>query len=165
MKKKNVINFEVPNQYKLKDLIFAVNKPLIGKKGTHFQKLLKDWSQITGTNTSQISVPIKISSIKRQDNQENILYIATNNASVAMELGYRSGIIKEQINFYFGYNYINQIKFIQSVFQVNRDNIIDHKEVSAETIETAYSLTNIYHEDDELKLVLIEIAKELILKR
>lgn len=165
MKKKNSINFEVPNQYKLKELIFHINKPLIGKKGTHFQKLLKDWSQITGTNISQISVPIKISSIKRQDNYENILYIATNNASVAMELGYRSGIIKEQINFYFGYNYINQIKFIQSVFQVNIDNIIDHKEFSTETIETAYSLTKIYHEDDELKLVLIEIAKELILKR
>ena len=41
--------------HKLDDLIFTINKPVIGKKGVHYQKLLKDWRLIVGDDIADRS--------------------------------------------------------------------------------------------------------------
>ncbi len=148
--------------HKLDDLIFLVNKPLIGKKGIHYQKLLKDWLFIVGEDLARYVIPIKILSMRKRNISENILYIATNNAASAVELIYHFGVIKEQINFYFGYEYIHQIKLIQAVFQVMPKNEIETTSLSIEQYAKRDNLVSEYNQDDEIKALLIGLATDVL---
>ena len=156
MQNKGVQQYRGPQA--LHDLIFTVNKPLLGKKGVHYQKLLKDWRLIVGEDMARLTIPTKISTSRKKDISENILYIATNNASVAAELIYHLALIKEQINLYFGYEYIHQIKSVQAIFEVIH-NI--KKEVlplsEAQNIKLA-NLISEYQEDDEIKNILTKLG-------
>ena len=149
--------------HKLEDLIFFINKPIIGKKGVHYQKLLKDWRLIIGEKLSKRIIPTKISSIRhRQNSVENILHIAVNNAAVAAEMIYQVDIIKEQVNMYFGYEYIQKIKFNQAVFKVtpSTENIV-HKITPQQTTKIE-SLTSQYEQNDEIKDILVSLAANII---
>ncbi len=148
--------------HKLDDLIFLVNKPLIGKKGMHYQKLLKDWSFIVGADLARYVIPIKISALRKKNISENILYIATNNAAAAVELVYHFGVIKEQINFYFGYEYVHQIKLIQAVFQVESKKEIETITLSSTQCAKRDELVNDYNQDDEIKALLTDLATEVL---
>ena len=149
--------------HKLDDLIFSLNKPLIGKKGLHYQKLLKDWSSIVGHEITRYAIPTRISTSRKTNTSENILYIATNNAASATELVYHLGMLKEQINFYFGYEYIHQIKIIQAVFEVKaeKDTPIE-KSLSQQQQTKLDLLVAEYEQDDEIKIILSDIAKFML---
>jgi hypothetical protein len=151
--------------HKLDDLIFFLNKPLIGKKGLHYQKLLKDWSSIVGADIARYAIPTKISTTRRKEIAENILYIATNNAASAAELVYHLGILKEQINFYFGYEYIHQIKIAQAVFEVaEKKEAQVTKKLSQPQQAKLELLLNEYDQDDAIKIILTDIATFLLQK-
>ena len=149
----------------LHDLIFAINKPLIGKKGVHYQKLLKDWSKIVGEDLARYTIPTKISSFKRSHLSENILYLATNNAAASTELVYHVGVIKERINIYFGYPYIQQIKLVQASFEVQsapKEQVI---KLLPETIVKIDNLTANYDKIDEIKESLKNLAASILSKK
>ncbi len=148
--------------HKLDDLIFLVNKPLIGKKGTYYQKLLKDWLFIVGADLARYVIPVKISVLRKQNTSENILYIATNNAAAAVELVYHLGVIKEQINFYFGSEYIHQIKLIQAVFPVEPKKEIETITLSSTQCTKRDELVNDYNQDDEIKVLLTDLATAVL---
>jgi len=155
---------EYQGVHPLHDLIFTINKPLIGKKGVHYQKLLKDWTKIVGEDLANYAIPIKISSFKRKNTAENILYLATNNAASSAELVYHLGIIKEQINCYFGYPYIQQIKVVQASFQIQPKSEEVDIAFSAEDTLKLNQLIAGYHQDDSIKDALERLAG-LILTR
>ena len=151
---------------KLDDLIFILNKPIIGKKGVHYQKLLKDWRLIIGDSLSNQTIPTKISSSRKGPNNiENILYIATNNAATATELMYHIGVIKEQVNFYFGYDYIQQIKFSQAVFKVNTYIEPITPKITPQQIQKIDIMTSEYAQDDEIKAILVNLATSMLQRR
>ena len=149
--------------YKLDTVIFSLNKPLLGKKGLHYHKLLRDWSLIVGNDISKYTIPVKISTIRQKSSPENILYIATNNASAAVELVYHLGILKEQVNFYFGYEYIAQIKITQAVFKMEEKQeeltIYNLNESQQQKME---SLVGVYNKDDNIRDILLEFAKTIV---
>ena len=151
-------------QYKLEDLIFLINKPLIGKKGANYQKLLKDWRLIVGDDIARTTVPTKIISRKKQNSIINTLYIAANNSAVIAELVYHMGVIIEQINFYFGYEYINQLKFAQAVFEVEPVTIKNESKISKEANKKLTNILESYKEEDQIKHLLKELGTN-ILKR
>jgi hypothetical protein len=151
-------------QYKLEDLIFLINKPLIGKKGVNYQKLLKDWRLIVGDDIARTTVPTKIISRKKQNSTINILYIAANNSAIIAELVYHMGVITEQINFYFGYEYINQLKFVQAVFEVEPVTIKNESKISKEASNKLTNILESYKEEDQIKYLLKELGTN-ILKR
>ena len=93
----------IPGLRKLDKLIFTINKPIIGKSGVYYQRLLKDWSLIVGEKISKLTIPVKIITSRKTAKPTNTLIVATNNAATAAELTYHLNIFKEQINFYFGY--------------------------------------------------------------
>jgi len=146
-----------PGLHKIEDLVFLVNKSAIGKNGLHYQKLLKDWHIITG-DIAKYTIPTKISTNRNKTTPENILYIATNNAAAATELVYQVNIIKEQINFYFGYPYIQQIKIIQSIFETKKVKTSKEIVLSKEQKEKAFQLVSEYKQNDEIKLLLSDMA-------
>lgn len=150
--------------HKLEDLIFLINKPLIGKKGINYQKLLKDWRLIVGDNIARITIPTKIISRTKQHSTINTLYIAANNSTIIAELVYQIGVIIEKINFYFGYNYINQIKFIQAVFEVEPQTIKNTSNISEEDKNKLTMILESYKEEDQIKQLLKELGTN-ILKR
>ncbi len=150
--------------HQLNDLIFNVNKPLIGKRGVHYQKLVKDWSKIVGNQISNYTIPTKITSIKKANLAQNTLYLACNNSSLATELVYQLEIIKEQINCYFGYAYIKQIKILHAVF--NGGKLQEEQEVKLNDFqkEKLRTIVSSYSEDDEIKKSLEKLG-EYILSR
>jgi hypothetical protein len=150
--------------HKLDDLIFSINKPLIGKKGIHYQKLLRDWSLIVGENVSRKTVPTKISSYKKQNIITNTLYIAANNSAVIAELVYHIGVITEQINFYFGYEYISKLKFTQATFEVKHQYIQRPSKISDEKIDKLNNIIDTYEEDDEIKTLLKKLGTSILQK-
>lgn len=149
----------------LSDIVFDINKPLIGKKGVHYQKLLKDWTKIIGEKLSRYTVPMKIASIKRKDHFENILYLATNNAAAATELVYYLNVIKEQINLYLGYQYIHQIKLVQEVFNVEREKILYSDNLSEKDKVKLDHLVSEYNQNDDVKEVLEGLAKAMLAQK
>jgi hypothetical protein len=150
--------------HKLEDLIFLINKPLIGKKGINYQKLLKDWRLIVGDNIARITIPTKIISSKKQHSTINTLYIAANNSTIIAELVYQIGVIIEKINFYFGYDYINQIKFIQAVFEVKPQTIKHTSNISDEDSNKLTIILESYKEEDNIRQLLKDLGTN-ILKR
>ncbi len=151
--------------HKLDDLVFLLNKPLIGKSGFHYHKLLKDWVSIVGSEIARYAIPTKISTSRKKGSPENILYIATNNAAASAELLYHLGILKEQINFYFGYEYVHQLKLVQAVFEVKEEKMVPiNKKLSQEQKVKLDSLVSQYNDDDEIKAILNKIGASLIQK-
>ncbi len=150
--------------HKLDDLIFTINKPLIGRKGVHYQKLLKDWRLIVGDDMARCTIPTKISTFKQQSSSKNILYIAASNSATLTELVYHAGVIIEQINFYFGYDYIQQLKFVQAVFPVKPNVEVPNLALSTDDEHKLTFMVGAYDKNDEIKTVLLELAAN-ILKR
>lgn len=151
--------------YKLDTIIFSLNKPLLGKKGLHYHKLLRDWELIVGDNISKYTIPVKISTIRQRSTPENILHIATNNASAAVELVYLLGILKEQVNFYFGYEYINQIKITQAVFKMEvKQEVLPVYKFNESQQQKIDFLVELYDRNDNIKDILIEFAKIIVEK-
>lgn len=149
----------------LSDIVFDINKPIIGKKGVHYQKLLKDWTKIVGEKLSRYTIPTRISSIKRTNHFENVLYLATNNAAAATELVYYLNVIKEQINLYLGYQYIHQIKLVQEVFNVEREKMTYKDNLSAEAQVKMGQLMSEYNQNDDVKQALEGLAKAILSKK
>lgn len=148
----------------INDVIFKINSPLIGKRGLHYQKLLKDWNSIVGEKLSNLAIPIKISKIKHRSNTENVLLIATSNASIGIEVAYYIGVIKEQINIYFGYDLIQQIKIVQAAFSHQVKKKVSESPMSDDQVEQANDLIDSYNETDDIKAILFEMAKTIIQK-
>ncbi len=158
---KNVSSYR--GLHKLNELVFSLNQPLLGKKGLHYHKLLKDWAYIVGPSISRYAIPTKISTLRQKKTPENILYIATNNSASATELVYHLGILKEQINFYFGYDYINQIKITQAVFQVtHHKEPLETPKLNDKQQQKLSSLVSEYKGSDEIKDILINFAKIIV---
>ncbi len=149
----------------LSDIVFDINKPLIGKKGVHYQKMLKDWAKIIGEKLARYTVPMKIASIKRKDHFENVLYLATNNAAAATELVYYLNVIKEQINLYLGYQYIHQIKLVQEVFSVEREKVVYNDSLSEKDKAKLDQLVSEYNQNDDVKEALEGLAKAILTKK
>lgn len=146
--------------HKLDDLVFLVNKPIIGKKGIHFQKLLKDWSTIVGEDIAHYTIPTKIITSRTKATPENILFIATNNTALSTELVYQLGIIKEQLNLYFGYEYIHQIKITQGSFSTPKKIEPDStKKLSQLQQDKSKQLVSSYNVEDDIKKILLDFAE------
>lgn len=148
--------------HQLNDLIFNLNKPLIGKRGVHYHKLVKDWSKVVGQEISSYTIPIKITSQKHKNSSNNILYLATNNSALAAELVYHLEVIKEQINCYFGYIYIKQIKLLQAVFKGEKKSLEVTLKLSEEEKKRLEKITSFYNQDDLVKNALKTLATLII---
>lgn len=166
MVKKTANNSKISFQglHKINDLIFNLNKPLIGKKGMHYQKMVKDWSLIIGHDLARYTIPTKILSSSRKGSIENILYIATNNSSASAELAYHLDVIKEQINFYFGYQYIHSIKMVQAVFKVEPQKTLEAPTLSKNQSIKIDELVNEYTQEDNIRLLLLDLATSIVQK-
>ncbi len=148
---------------RLDDVVFYVNKPIIGRLGLHFQKLVRDWDLIVGNDIANYTIPIKIGSVSKNNIRENILYIATNNFSLAAELVYQISVIKEKINLYLGYSFIEQIKIIHEFFPHREVKIIQEEvKLNLENQAKLNVIINDYDIDDEIKDILIKLGSAVI---
>jgi hypothetical protein len=158
--------YKIPGLHRINEIIFLLNKPIIGKSGLHYQKLLRDWTLIVGQKISNLTVPVKISTIRKQVKPLNTLTIATNSSAAAAELIYHLNVMKEQINFYFGYHFIDQIKIVQSTFEnkAKNNNLIPIN-LSQKQQEKVTELLEEYGEDDQIKETLKAMAQTLVAKQ
>lgn len=153
----------IPGLRKLDKLIFTINKPIIGKSGVYYQRLLKDWSLIVGEKISKLTIPVKIITSRKTAKPTNTLIVATNNAATAAELIYHLNIFKEQINFYFGYNFISQIKLVQAVFEVAKNKeTIEDSTLSEQERNKLTQIMNLYQDNDHIYQILSELGEEII---
>lgn len=159
----NEIN--IPGLHKLEKLIFTINKPVIGKAGIYYQRLLKDWPLIVGEKIAKLTIPIRILTSRKTAKPDNTLIIATNNAATAAELIYHLNIFKEQINFYFGYIFIKNIKIVQAVFEVTKGKDLTEEPIlNIQEQGKLDQIMNNYKENDNIYQILFELGKHIIKK-
>lgn len=149
--------------HQLDNLIFTINKPIIGSKGLNYQKLVKDWKLIVGPEFANYTIPLKLNSFKHKTKNEIILYIATNNAAASAELLYSLNLIKQQVNIYFGFEFVNQIKIINSNFKIKNVIINNQIKISPEIEMKSRILSDNYQNEDDIKQKLIELAKLVLM--
>ena len=91
------------------NFVEKITQPIIEKKGIYLIKLIEDWEIIIPEEFKNITSPSKI--IWNKNNQ-GVLYIKSENYVVNNIIMHKSQEIIKQINSYFGYNCIIEIKFI-----------------------------------------------------
>ena len=99
----------------MKPLINEVNK-LVHKvfKRQHpiLAEIIINWGKIVGIKFSQTSSPLKITTSREKGKKINVLYIASDNSSVSMEIAYQQELILERIAIYLGYKAVHKIRLL-----------------------------------------------------
>jgi hypothetical protein len=85
--------------------IFKKQHPILAE-------LMINWGKIVGIKYSSKSDPLKIVTSKENGKQINILHVAADNSSVAMEIAYQQELMIERIAIYLGYKGIHKIKLL-----------------------------------------------------
>lgn len=75
-------------------------------------EVMVNWGKIVGAKFSDKAIPMKVQVSKKDGKKINILYIATDNASISMEMSYQQELIIERIAIYLGYKGIHKIRFV-----------------------------------------------------
>ena len=86
-----------------------ITQPILEKKGIYLIKLIEDWQEIVPEEFKNITTPSKIVWNK---NNQGVLYIKSENYVVNNIIMHKSKEFIKQINSYFGYKCITEIKFI-----------------------------------------------------
>ena len=94
-------------------MMMPLAKNLLGKKGFTEIDLLSNWQEIVGEDVASYTLPRQIISAKG-NKDGGCLQIEVPSGAFALELQLREKIIKEKINFYFGYQAISNIRIIQN---------------------------------------------------
>ncbi len=94
-------------------MLMPLAKSLLGKKGFTEIDLLSNWKEIVGEDVAAYTLPRQIIS-RRGSKDGGCLQIEVPSGAFALELQLREKIIKEKINFYFGYQAISDIRIIQN---------------------------------------------------
>ena len=69
------------------------------------------------------------------------------------------------MNVYFGYEYIQQVKLSQAVFSTANPVGLKQRDFSEEEVLKADKLTQYYDQEDDIKNILIELAKNIAQRR
>ena len=104
----------------------AVNKIL--KKGGHnYSSILNNWTEIVGKKISKICYPKSIKTNK--EFADGILFLNVGHGD-QLEVEYSKKVIKDKINSFFGYTFINQIKIIllDDKINIKDKNFFNYKE-------------------------------------
>ena len=94
-------------------MLMPLAKNLLGKKGFAEIDLLSNWREIVGEEIASYSLPRQIISAKG-NKDGGCLQVEVPSGAFALELQLREKIIKEKINFYFGYQAVAGIRIVQN---------------------------------------------------
>ena len=94
-------------------MLMPLAKDLLGKKGFAEIDLLSNWREIVGEEIASYSLPRQIISAKG-NKDGGCLQVEVPSGAFALELQLREKIIKEKINFYFGYQAVAGIRIVQN---------------------------------------------------
>lgn len=97
----------------LSDLLPALTKDILGRKGMLFGKLLAEWPHIAGSDFADKCRPLELKFAKKTDQKSQaVLHLAVDSA-FALEISYQKSLLMERLNVFFGYSAIKDIKIIQ----------------------------------------------------
>jgi hypothetical protein len=94
----------------LSEDINKILKKIFYKQSPYLYEILTHWQNIVGPKFSSKSYPLKITRIKEKGETLSVLYIATKNSSISLEMSFQRDIIIERIAVYFGFKVIHKIK-------------------------------------------------------
>lgn len=102
----------------MKPIIENVNKiiyKIYKNKNPILAEIIVNWQKIVGVKYSQNTLPLKISTIRDQNQRINILMVEVNNAATSVEIAFQQEIIIERVAVYMGYKAINKIRTIVKI--------------------------------------------------
>ena len=88
-------------------------KQLLGDKGLLLIELLHNWALIVGADLAQYTLPHKLS-FPQNERSNGTLYLTTLSGAFAMEVQQRTPQIIRQVNQFFGYNAVANLKILQT---------------------------------------------------
>lgn len=99
----------------MKDLsasLDKITKPIFKKRGFIENRIITDWSNITGGELATNSSPRKLV-FQKDKTTDGTLHIEVYDSAIAMELTYMEPVLIEKIACYFGYKAVARLKIIQ----------------------------------------------------
>ena len=99
------------------DLVPGLAKGILGRRGLLFGKLVMEWPHIVSSEMASRATPINLrfAGKSNQKNRQAILHISVRGA-FALEISYQKALLLEQLNMFFGYPAIRDIKIIQQIY-------------------------------------------------
>ncbi len=95
------------------NLVPALTKDILGKKGMLFGKMLAEWRHIAGEDIAANTMPLDLKYAKKLDQKSQaVLHLAVRSA-YALELSYQKSLLIERLNVFFGYPAVKDIKMVQ----------------------------------------------------
>ena len=111
----------------ISDLVPGLAQRIIGRRGLLFGKMVMEWSHIVGSEIASKATPINLRFAgKSNQKSQATLHISVQGA-FALEISYQKALIIEQLNMFFGYPAIRDIKIIQQIY------ITDNKKQNSST--------------------------------
>lgn len=155
----------------LSNFMPSITEQAVGKKGLLFGKLIKNWAHIVSPEKAKLAIPEKISfsSTARDKGTKTgaTLFVATTSAYASV-LDHERPIWIEKINLFFGYEAVENIKFVHNLKAENKPSRREklkserHQQMSQEETEHLNALlANI--EDENLKQALYSYGYSLTL--
>ena len=130
----------------------AINKIL--KKGGHnYSSIINNWTEIVGRKTSKICYPKSIKTNKELS--DGVLVLNVNHGD-QLEVEYTKKDIMDKINWFFGYNFIRQVKISLIDEKINLRNSVYLSSSKNKKIDHEISQIK----DLNLKKKLSKLAKE-----
>jgi len=98
---------------KLSASVDKIARATIGKDWSLYAALLDHWSEIVGAEYARTTTPVKITFPPRQkeSRRANGTLVIRIPKGLAMEFSFKTGIIRERITTYFGYEAIEKILY------------------------------------------------------
>lgn len=85
---------------------------ILKKQHPILAELLLNWGKIVGVKYSCTCSPLKITPSVEKSKKINILHIAADSDSIAVEISYQQELIIERIAIYLGYKAIEKLKVV-----------------------------------------------------
>lgn len=137
---------------KISTNIEKIVKPYALKNGFHEVRIFSCWKNIMGSEYHSQVKPIKL--------KNKTLQVMVQNSAMATDIAFKSPIIIEKINQFFGYKAVEKITTVQRGFEdINRQEVKKPKPDNACFVRAQARCSNV--QDDKLKEALVKLTAHM----
>ncbi|MGB1360757.1 MAG: DUF721 domain-containing protein [Alphaproteobacteria bacterium] len=140
----------------------AIFSKAFGKRGINDIRVISNWSMIVGKELAGVSIPTKIT-YKKGTKNNGTMHISVIGA-YATEISYKSGLIVEKVNSFFGFGAVSDIKLSHNFVPPEKETeeVIEKPlDIDSKKLEDMIGSV----EDEDLKSALKKLGEHVVVKK
>ena len=98
-------------------VLLPLAKKLVGKKAFAEADVICNWENIAGRDIASYSKPLRID-FRKGERTDGTLYVETYGGAFALELQTKAKLLIDNVNVFFGYRAVCQLKIVQNTKQI-----------------------------------------------